>query len=140
MNRVGGQARGRKAAEPGFSLIEMAIAIAIIAFTFIGLIGLMGLGVTNDHTSSEQTAANNIAASILADLRSTPVYATTSTRYGMTLPTSPANATTPINTSAAPLGGIKPVSLYFDNSPAFISMNPSSDPDGICRRFVHPEQ
>jgi prepilin-type N-terminal cleavage/methylation domain-containing protein len=122
MNNAGEQARGLGAGASGFSLIETVIAIAVIAVTFIGLIGLLGLGVVNDQTSSEQTVANNIAASILADLRSTPTYSTTSTRYKLTLPTSaPAS-------SAAPLSGLTASVLYFDNSPVFISLNPASVP------------
>jgi prepilin-type N-terminal cleavage/methylation domain-containing protein len=108
-------------APKGFSLIEVVIAISVAALTFIGLIGLLGLGVANDQASSEQTVATSIAASILADLRSTPAYSTTgkSNRYGLTLPT------TAPNNSARPLGGLTtgtlqaPV-LYFDNTATFI--------------------
>jgi type II secretory pathway pseudopilin PulG len=97
----------------GFSLIEVVIAISVVAVTFIGLLGLLGLGVVNDQTSSQQTVANNIAASIFADLRSTPAYASPfkSTRYGLTLPTSNPG------TSTAPFSGVSPsYYLYFDNS------------------------
>jgi hypothetical protein len=86
------------------------------------------VGVANEQVSSQQTVATNIAASILADLRSTPAYSTTgkSTRYGLTLPTIvPGN-------SAKPLSGLPtsetPV-LYFDNSATFISpINATSVP------------
>jgi len=116
MNKVRERARGFRVGVSGFSLIEVVIAIAVIAITFIGLIGLLGLGVANDQTSSQQTVANNIAASILADLRSTPTYSTTgqSSRYGITLPTtSPSSSTTP-------LSGLTPSVLYFDNNATFI--------------------
>jgi type II secretory pathway pseudopilin PulG len=129
MNKDGERARGLRAAALGFSLVETVIAIAVIAVTFIGLIGLLGLGVATDQTSSEQTVANNIAASILADLRSTPTYSTTSSRLGLTLPTAPANATTPVSTGATPLSGLTPTVLYFDNNAVFISpINPASAP------------
>ena len=124
MNKVRERARGLRAGVSGFSLIEVVIAIAVVAVTFIGLIGLLGLGVANDQTSTRQTAANNIAASILADLRGTPIYSTTSTRYGLTLPTSPANSTTPVNDSTTPLtgSGVTTSYLYFDNSPNFLPL------------------
>jgi len=131
MNKDGERACGLRVGASGFSLIETVIAIAVIAVTFIGLIGLLGLGVANDQASSQQTVANNIAASILADLRSTPNYAYkpmgtgTTTRYGLVLPTSPANSTTPVSTSATPLSGVTAQVLYFDNSPAFISLGGS---------------
>jgi prepilin-type N-terminal cleavage/methylation domain-containing protein len=123
MNKVGERARGLGAGASGFSLIETVIAIAVIAVTFVGLIGLLGLGVVNDRTSSQQTVANNIAASILADLRSTPTYSTTgkSTRYGLTLPT--ANP----GTTAAPFSGVSPsYYLYFDNSANWLPLSPST--------------
>jgi type II secretory pathway pseudopilin PulG len=111
----------------GFSLIEAAVAMAVVALTFTGLIGLLGIGVANDQASSQQTVATNIVASILADLRSTPAYSTTgkSTRYGLTLPT------TGPGISAKPLSGLPPSGtpvLYFDNTATFISMNPASVP------------
>jgi len=116
MNKVGERARGLKVGASGFSLIETVIAIAVIAVTFIGLIGLLGLGVANDQASSQQTVANNIAASILADLRSTPAYTTTTTivspRFGITFPTTV--ATSPPLTTA---DNANLYYLYFDNSP-----------------------
>jgi len=122
MNKIGKQVRRSRAVASGFSLVETVIAIAVIAVTFIGIIGLLGLGAANDQASSQQTVANNIASAILADLRSTPPFSTISTRYGLTLPTSPANATTPVSNSATPLSGLSASVLYFDNSSAFISL------------------
>jgi len=111
MNKDRERARGLDSAALGFSLIETVIAIAVIAVTFIGLIGLLGLGVANDQTSTEQTAATNIASSILADLRSTPASSSKSGRFGITLPTSIPG------TSAAPFSGASPnYYIYFDNS------------------------
>ena len=108
------RAAGLRPYARGFSLIEVVIAIAVVAVTFIGLIGLLGLGLVNDQNSSQQTLANNIAASILADLRSTPSYSTTgySPRFGIALPT--AFATSPPLTTA---DIAKLYYLYFDNSP-----------------------
>ena len=125
MKKSGKRARGLRVGASGFSLVEVVLALAIIAVTFIGLIGLLGLGVANDQTSSEQTVATNIAASILTDLRSTPIYSATgkSTRYGLTLPT-----TTAAN-SAKPLSGSTATTLYFDSTSTFIPpINPGSAP------------
>ena len=120
MNKVRERTRRLRARVAGFSLIEVVIAIAVIAVTFIGLIGLLGLGVANDQTSSEQTVANNIAASIQADLRSTPAYTTStsgpiiSPRFGITFPTAVvSSSSTPLTTGS----GAKLFYLYFDNSP-----------------------
>jgi uncharacterized protein (TIGR02598 family) len=124
MKKSGERARGLRVGASGFSLVEVVLALAIIAVTFIGLIGLLGLGVANDQTSSEQTVATNIAASILSDLRSTPIYSSTgkSTRYGLTLPT-----TTTAN-SAKPLSGLTATTLYFDNTGTYIPTSASTIP------------
>ena len=128
MNAVREQARGLRAGVSGFSLIEVVIALAVIAVTFIGLIGLLGLGVANDQVSTQQTIATNVAASILSDLRSTPAYAYggtgSSTLYGLTLPTGPAAAGTPVSNGTTPLNGaaVKTYYLYFDNSPSFLPL------------------
>ena len=110
------RAAGLRPFARGFSLIEVVIAIAVVAITFIGLIGLLGVGLVNDQTSSQQTVANNIAASILADLRGTPAYTTTGTiispRFGITFPTTV--ATSPPLTTA---DNAILYYLYFDNSP-----------------------
>jgi uncharacterized protein (TIGR02598 family) len=105
MSKTGKGGLRSRAGISGFSLVEVVIAIAVIAVTFIGIIGLLGLGVASDQTSSEQTIATNIAASILADLRSTPDYSTTSARYGLPLPT-----------SATALSSVTPTVLYFDDN------------------------
>jgi prepilin-type N-terminal cleavage/methylation domain-containing protein len=118
----------------GFSLVEVVIAIAIVAFTFITLIGLLGGGVASDQKSSQQTVASGILASIVADLRSTPdvCYETAysnntaagtitqkTTRYQITLP-KPTTSETSImlpqtSTPPPPLKGVLPIYLYFDN-------------------------
>jgi prepilin-type N-terminal cleavage/methylation domain-containing protein len=112
------QALGSGPTRNGFSLIEVVIAISVVAVAFIGIVGLLGVGVANNQSSSQQAVATNIAESILADLRSTPAYATTSTRYGLSLPT--ANA----GSASAPLSGVSPsYYLYFDNSPSFLPLS-----------------
>jgi prepilin-type N-terminal cleavage/methylation domain-containing protein len=108
--------RHLKSRAQGFSLVEVVIALSVVAITFIGLIGLLGSGVATEQTSTQQTIATNIAASILADLRSTPASGTgVSTRYSLTLPT-------PVATMvAAPLSGVTPTTLYFDNNATYLS-------------------
>lgn len=111
-------------AAKGFSLVEMCVAIAVVAVTFMGIIALLGVGFTNVQTSSQQLVATNIAAAIISDLRSTPSYATTpvkSVRYSLALPTSTASSST------APLSGITPYYLYFDNMQNVLG-SPSTGP------------
>jgi uncharacterized protein (TIGR02598 family) len=107
--------RRSKSQAQGFSLVEVVIALSVVAITFIGLIGLLGSGVVTEQTSTQQTVATNIAGAILADLRSTPLYSAASTRYGLTLPT-------PVATmSLSPLSGVTPTTLYFDNNSTYLS-------------------
>jgi uncharacterized protein (TIGR02598 family) len=124
MKKYGKRARGLRVGASGFSLVEVVLALAIIAVTFIGLIGLLGIGVANDQTSTQQTVATSIATSILTDLRSTPIYSASgkSTRYSLSLPT-----TTTAN-SAKPLTGLTATTLYFDNTGTFIPSSASTTP------------
>jgi uncharacterized protein (TIGR02598 family) len=114
MNKTGNRMRRSRMGASGFSLVETVIAIAVIAFTFIVIIGMLGLGVANDQTSSEQTVATNIAASIIADLRSTPNYSPNSTRYNLTLPT-----------TTTAISSVTPTILYFDNAQNIVTSSAS---------------
>jgi uncharacterized protein (TIGR02598 family) len=120
----------------GFSLLEIVIAIAVVSVTFVGIIGLLGLGLASDETSSEQTSATNIADSIISDFRSTPSYSSTgkSTRFGITLPT-----TTP-GSAATPLAGLTPALLYFDASSNFISLGGAAPASAIYVARVYSTQ
>jgi prepilin-type N-terminal cleavage/methylation domain-containing protein len=143
MNRAGEKARRRVAGAPGFSLVEVVIAIAVIAVTFIGLVGLLGLGVANDQTSSQQTVANDIASSILADLRCTPANVVgstagtyqigTSSRYGLSLLLTE-------TTGSSPLSGVTPVVLYFDNSPIVVQTGGSAPPSATYKASIYMVQ
>jgi len=59
-------------AKGAFSLVELTLALGIAAFCLIAVFGLIPVAVqTNRHTTS-QTAATNIMAAVIADLRATP--------------------------------------------------------------------
>ena len=74
-----------------FSLVEVAIAIAITSFCLIALLGLLPVGLKTNEASIEQTAANGILSEIAADLRATPSTvpfgaATTSQQFSIPIP------------------------------------------------------
>ena len=73
----------------GFSLVEVTLALGIAAFCLIALFGLIPVGVQTNRNATSQTAATNIAAAVVADLRATPTTSTTSTQYGITFGTNP---------------------------------------------------
>jgi type II secretory pathway pseudopilin PulG len=55
-----------------FSLVELTLALGVAAFCLIAVFGLIPVGVQTNRNSTSQTAATNIMASIVADLRGTP--------------------------------------------------------------------
>jgi len=75
--------------KPGFSLVEVTLALGIAAFCLIALFGLIPVGVQTNRNATSQTAATNIAAAVVADLRATPTNSTTSTQYRITFGTDP---------------------------------------------------
>jgi type II secretory pathway pseudopilin PulG len=72
-----------------FSLVEVTLALGIAAFCLIAVFGLMPVGVQTNRNATSQTAATNIIAAVLADLRATPKTNTTSTQFGITFGTNP---------------------------------------------------
>ena len=61
--------RDRKNA--AFSLVEVTLALGIAAFCLIAVFGLMPIGVQTNRNATSQTAATNIIAAVVADLRAT---------------------------------------------------------------------
>ena len=82
-----------KNSSPAFSLVEVALALAITAFCLVAIFGLIPVGLTSNQTSTEQTAAANISRAIVADLRASTTGATSSI-FGINLPASGGNNTT----------------------------------------------
>ena len=77
-----------------FSLVEVAVAIALSSFCLIALFGLLPVGLRINQTSIEQTAATGILTEITADLRATPSTipaggATTSQQFSIPIPANP---------------------------------------------------
>jgi uncharacterized protein (TIGR02598 family) len=84
----------------GFSLVEITLALGIGAFCLLAVFGLMPVGVQTNRTATSQTAAANVMAAVIADLRATPKANNTSTQFGITF-------------------GTNPLPLYFDGSGRF---------------------
>ena len=68
-----------------FSLVELTLAIGVAAFALIAVFGLMPVGVQTNRNATSQTAASNIIASVIADMRATT--SSTSPQYGITFGT-----------------------------------------------------
>jgi uncharacterized protein (TIGR02598 family) len=80
-----------------FSLVEITLALGIAAFCLLAVFGLMPVGVQTNRNATSQTAATNIIAAVIADIRATPAGNSTSLQFGI-----------PIGTSSPP--------LYFDDT------------------------
>ena len=93
-----------------FSLVEVTLALGIAAFCLIAIFGLMPVAVQTNRNATSQTAATNIIAAVIADLRATPKppAINTSTQFGITF-------------------GTNPPPLYFDSAgQSSISLTPNS--------------
>ena len=68
-------------ATAAFSLVEVTLALGIAAFCLLAVFGLVPGGVRTNRNATSQTAATNIMAAVIADLRATP---TTSMQFAIT--------------------------------------------------------
>jgi uncharacterized protein (TIGR02598 family) len=66
-----------------FSLIEVTLALGVAAFCLIAVFGLMPVGVQTNRNATSQTAATNIIAAVVVDLRATPIANPTSSQFGI---------------------------------------------------------
>jgi uncharacterized protein (TIGR02598 family) len=66
-----------------FSLIEVTLALGIAAFCLIAVIGVIPVGVQTTRSATSQTAATNIMAAVIADLRATPTTTNSSVQFGL---------------------------------------------------------
>ena len=72
-----------------FSLTELTLALGVAAFCLIAVFGLVPVGMQTNRNATSQTAATNIAALVVADLRAAK---TASPMLGITMPTDPTSA------------------------------------------------
>jgi uncharacterized protein (TIGR02598 family) len=74
----------RNSKETAFSLVEVTLALGVAAFCLIAVFGLMPAGVQANRNATSQTAAANIMAAVVSDLRATPKANNTSAQFGIT--------------------------------------------------------
>ena len=70
-----------------FSLVEVTLALGIAAFCLVAVFGLMPVGVQTNRNATSQTAATNVIAAVVADLRATPRTSATSSQFAITFGT-----------------------------------------------------
>ena len=69
-----------------FSLVEVTLALGIAAFCLIAVFGLVPVAVLTNRNATSQTAATNIMAAVVADLRATPKAKFVSGQFAITIP------------------------------------------------------
>jgi len=57
----------------GFTLAEVAIALAVTAFCLVAILGLLPVGMRSNQASVEQTVSNGILSAVITDLRAAPI-------------------------------------------------------------------
>ncbi len=82
--------------EEAFSLVEVVIAVFVVSFCLVAVLGLLPIGMKSNNDSSSQTAAAGLAMAIASDLRAAPVtnIPVTSSNYGLTIPVAGGGAST----------------------------------------------
>jgi uncharacterized protein (TIGR02598 family) len=73
----------KKRLKSGFSLVEVTLALGIAAFCLIAVFGLLPVGVQTNRNATSQTAATNVMAAVISDLRATPGACTKSLQFGI---------------------------------------------------------
>ncbi len=71
-----------------FSLVELTFALGVAGFCLVAVLGLMPVGVRTNRNATSETAATNIMAAVLSDLRATPNANDTSSQFCIPLGTS----------------------------------------------------
>jgi uncharacterized protein (TIGR02598 family) len=73
----------KKQFRSAFSLVEVTLALGIAAFCLLTVFALLPIAVLANRNATSQSAATNIMAAVIADLRATQKTATTSTQFGL---------------------------------------------------------
>lgn len=60
---------------PGFSLVEVTLALGVAGFCLVALLGLLPVAVQTNRASVQQTTANDILSSVVSDIRTVPIGA-----------------------------------------------------------------
>ena len=110
----------------GFSLVEVAMALGIMAFSFSVMFGLLGVGLTNFRQSKAVSVSAQIAQQVFSQMQSIP--------FDTLVATSRSSAATMTNvkyTNSMTVNGGSTVSkLYFDEMGNQLSTNNGVPPSG----------
>lgn len=63
--------RGDRSRPRGFALVEIAIAIGIMAFALVGILSLLSVGMKTGRESTDDTVIATMATAVISQLRAT---------------------------------------------------------------------
>ena len=69
---------------PAFSLVEVVLAMGILSFCMVLLMGLLPVGIKTNEISAEESKALNLMTAIVCDLKYTPWNQEKSSVFGVT--------------------------------------------------------
>ena len=104
-----------------FSLVEVTLALGIAALSLVAVLGLVPVAALTNRNATSQTAATNVIASVIADMRATT--SSTSPQYGITFGTAKTLYFDAAGQFAISLGANSRyrVSITFPSSPSGLS-------------------
>jgi uncharacterized protein (TIGR02598 family) len=109
------QARRRDGAR-AFSLVEIVLAIGVVTFCLLSLLGLISVGLNDNKLVREQVIALNLCRNIESDLRATGPTNSVSPLYGISIPAAGASSSTTLYdsyaTGTASFGAMTSASQY----------------------------
>jgi uncharacterized protein (TIGR02598 family) len=103
MKRTHGQLRN------GFSLVEVVLALGVISFAIVAILGVFPVGLSTGHSAQDETRAPQIAQMILSSLA-----AQAPTQFNNVLVPLPNNQTLAVDLTSS--GSPTTPSLYADNN------------------------
>jgi|GEM_PF-1847987 len=108
--------------ESGFSLVEVVLALGIVGFCMLAIVGMLPVGLSANKNSIRQSAAANLARGIVADLRAAKSTANTnqSPQYAILFSTTAPQTTyfgdDGTKASSPPAGGFQATTTVNANS------------------------
>ena len=138
--------RGRHSSKSAFSLIEVTLAIGIVAYAFIGVFGLVPVGLTTFRQAMDASIGSQITQRVINEAQQTDFDVLTSGSTGHSVRyfddqgnelSSPANVTYQVNTRIVPAtsapgvtniqnGHLATVTVQIINNPGHRAINPDA--------------
>jgi Tfp pilus assembly protein PilV len=66
----------KPSSESGFSLVEVALALGVVSFCLVALMGMITVGLNSSGNATAETGAASLLTAVAADLRDTPLATT----------------------------------------------------------------